>query len=110
MFIKSHAPVHGDCDQIHSTRGELFGILACMRHIQYICKNFKFRPNSRIPIYTDSTSSIYIAKSPLYISYKIAFCADADVKAEVRSTYKALSKIVSLHHVKARQDDKLPFR
>ena len=41
MLIKSHAPLHGDCDQIHSTRGELFGILGCMRHLDYIISKYK---------------------------------------------------------------------
>lgn len=43
MLVKSHAPFHGDTDQIHATRGEMFGVLACIQHIQYIVKKFKYK-------------------------------------------------------------------
>lgn len=109
-LIKSHAPVHGDVDQIHSTRGELFGILACLRHIHYLLDKYKFTVKKKIKIVTDSKSSIQIARSPMYVSYKNTFDDDADIKAEVRTLYKKLQNSVSLQHVKAHQDDQIPFK
>jgi hypothetical protein len=42
-LIQFNAQLHGDSDQIHSTRGEMFGLLACMKHIEYIKQKFKIR-------------------------------------------------------------------
>ena len=109
-FIKDYARIHGDNDQIHSTRGELFGILGCMKHIDYILRKYKLALKFKIPIYTDSTSSIKIATTPMYLSYKNAFCSDADIKAEVRFLYKKLATNVKLKHVKAHQDNKTVFQ
>ena len=66
MLLQHHAPIHGDVDQIHSTRGEMFGVLACILHISHIQKKLKFRQHLPIPIYTDSTATIQIAKNPFY--------------------------------------------
>ena len=110
IFVKYNAQVHGDRDQIHSTRGELFGILGCMRHIDYILTKYKPILKKKIPIYTDSKSSIQIAKTPLYLSYKNAFCNDADIKAEVRSMFEKLKGVITLYHVKAHQDEKIVFK
>ena len=110
MFIQYNAQLHGDTDQTHSTRGELFGILGCMRHLDYITTKYKFKLQHKIPIYTDSQSAIKISKTPPYISYKEAFCSDADIKSEVQHYYKKLRNCMSLHYVKAHQDDKTEFK
>ena len=109
MFIKSHAPLHEDIDQIHSRRGELFGILGCMRHLDYIISKYKLKLQHKVSIYTDSQSSIKIAKTPAYISYKEIFCSDTGIKFEVRSLYKKLHSFINLHYIKAHQDDKIDF-
>ena len=109
MLISSHAPIHGDSDQIHSTRGEMFGVLGCIRQIQYITKKFKYKPKQKIPIYTDSSSTIQIVQTPYYLSFKSTFDDDVDIKTELRTNFKRMQKYVSLHHVKAHQDDKIPF-
>ena len=41
LLLKSHAPVHGTAEQTHSTSGELFGLLGCMRHISYLKKSIQ---------------------------------------------------------------------
>ena len=107
MFIKSNAKMHGDVDQIHSTRGELFGILGCMRHIDYMLQKYKIKVKHKIPIYSDSQSAIKITKTQLYLSYREAFSSDADVKTEVRHYYLKLKKYISLYHVRAHQYDKI---
>ena len=109
MFIKSNAKMHGDVDQIHSTRGELFGILGCMRHIDYMLQKYKIKVKHKIPIYSDSQSAIKITKTQLYLSYREAFSSDADVKTEARHYYLKLKKYISLYHVRAHQDDKTKF-
>ena len=102
--------MHGDQDQINSTRGELFGILGCMRHIDYILAKYKMKLKKKIPIYTDSKSSIQIAETPLYLSYKNAFYNDADIKAEMRSMFEKLKGVITLHHVKAHHDKKIVLK
>jgi len=110
MLLKFHAPIHGDNDQVHSTRGEMFGVLACIRHIAHITKKFHFQPKFPIPIYTDSLSTKQIAQNPFYLSCKITFDDDADIKTELRSHYKKYKKIISVNHVKAHQDEKIEFK
>ena len=110
MLICSNAPIHGDIDQIHSTRGEMFGVLGCIRHIKHIMEKFKWKPKQKIPIYTDSSSTIQIAQNPFYLSFKNTFDDDVDIKTELRTHYKRNQNYISLHHVKAHQDDKLPFQ
>ena len=39
-IIKYHAPFHGYPEQSHSTRGELFGLLGCLRHTWYMSQNY----------------------------------------------------------------------
>ena len=109
MLICSNAPIHGDIDQIHSTRGEMFGVLGCIRHIKHIMEKFKWKPKQKIPIYTDSSSTIQIAQNPFYLSFKNTFDDDVDIKTELRTHYKRNQNYVSLHHVKAHQDEKVPF-
>ena len=88
MLIQTNSPLHGDIDQIHSTRGEMFGVLACIRHIQHVLSKFKYKPKYKIPIYTDSTSTIQIATNPFYLSFKNTFDDDVDIKTELRTHYK----------------------
>ena len=110
MLIQAHAPIHGEADQIHSTRGEMFGVLACIRHIQYVLSKLNHKPKHKIPIYTDSASTIQIAKNPFYLTSKNTFDDDVDIKTELRTHYKKTCKFVDLIHVRAHQDDNLPFK
>ena len=87
MLLKYHSPIHGDHDQIHSTRGEMFGALECLRHIIYIMSKY--------------SSAIQIASNPFYLSFKKTFDKDADIKTELHIHYKRAMKYVSLHHVKS---------
>ena len=109
-LIKFHAPVHGDTDQIHSTRGELFGILGCMQHISYILQKYKTTIKHKITIFTDSQSSIDIANAHTSVTYKNTFEDDIDIKTEVRVLYNKLKRYIKLRHVKAHQDDKQSFQ
>ena len=44
FLFKNHAPVHGDPDQLSSTRCELLGILACVSYLAYFCDKYSFHP------------------------------------------------------------------
>ena len=112
LLLKSHAPVHGTAEQTHSTRGELFGLLGCMRHISYLKKknSAKFPKKIKILVFTDSSSSISIAKTPFYLSSKSAADNDGDIKPEVRSYYRELKNLIEVQHVKAHQDDHCEFK
>ena len=110
-LLKSHAPLHGVPDQNHSTRGELFGLLGCMRHILYMQKIYKFnvKKKIRIYIYTDSSSSISIIKKKFSISSINCVENDSDIKAEVRHAYKRIKDFVEVCHVHSHQDDKIDY-
>ena len=104
-LIQYHAHIHGDEEQVHSTQGELFGLLACMRHILYLKNKYKvfIRKQIKIFIYTGSTSSITIATKNPILSSKSALDNDSDIKC------KQVKKIVSLQFVPSHQDDSKPF-
>ena len=72
-FLRSHAPLHGHSHQNHSTRGELFGLLGCLRHIHYLHAKYQISMKKKIPIYiyTDSAASISILKRKVSYSTKI---------------------------------------
>ena len=110
-LIKFHAQLHDDEDQINSTRGELFGLLACMRHIQHIKIKFRLKIKTKIKIfiYTDSESSITIAMKKFYLTSKTALDNDSDIKSEVRSIFHQMKNYVSLQFVRSHQDDSKPF-
>ena len=94
--MKSHAPVHGTAEQTHSTRGEICGLLAYLRHIKDLDMKFnlKLKQKIKLIVFTDSSSSITIAKKPFYLSSKNAADNDADIKCEVRKLYKSLKKLL----------------
>lgn len=111
LLLKSHAPVHGTNEQTHSTRGELFGLLACLRHVAYLKEKYsvKFNKKIKIYVYTDSSSSISIAKTPFYLTSKTASDNDSDIKCEVRAFFKKLKNLVDVIHVKGHQDNETEF-
>jgi len=110
-LIKYHAPLHGNEHQNHSTRGELFGLFGCMRHIHYLQEKYKFSARTKIPIYiyTDSASSISIIKKKFHLSSTTCVENDSDIKTEVRTVYKKIRKFVEVSHVKSHQDDKVRY-
>ena len=110
-IIKYHAPFHGHPDQTHSTRGELFGLLGCLRHIWYISQQY-YIPKIRkimIYVYTDSMASIKIAGKKLILSTKNSVENDADIKAEVQYFFSMLRDFVDIKHVKAHQDEQTAY-
>ena len=106
------AQLYGDEDQVHSTRGELFGILFYIRHISYLKSKYKIGIRNKIQvfIYTDSDSSIQITTSRFFLTSKTALDNDSDIKAEVRRIYKKYSKLIPLQFVRSQQDDDKPFK
>ena len=87
-IIKYHAPFHGYPEQSHSTRGELFGLLGCLRHIWYMSQNY-YIPKIRkimIYVYTDSSSSIAIPGKKLILSTKTSVQNDTDITTKESST------------------------
>ena len=88
----------------------MFGVLACIRNISHINKKIKFKQRAPIPIYTDSLATIQIAQNPFYLSFKTMYDDDADIKTELRAHFKRQQSSVSLHHVKAHQDNKMEFK
>ena len=81
--------MHGTAEQNHSTRGELFGLLGCMRHLHYLQKKYKFIVRKKVPIYiyTDSSSSISILKKKFTLSSTNSVENDSDIKAEARYVF-----------------------
>ena len=97
---------------MHSTRGELFGILSCIRHISYLKSKYNIGLRNKIQVflYTDSDSSIQIATNKFFLTSKTALDNDSDIKAEVRKIYKKHSKCISLQFVRSHQDEDKPFK
>ena len=112
MLTKSSAPIHGNVEQIHSTRGELFGLLACLRHIKYLDTKYNLRMKKKIKlfVFTDSSSSISRAKTPFYMTSKTANAYDSDIKCEGRHVYKDVKAFVEVKHVRGHQDSKVDFK
>ena len=112
MLAKSNAPIHGNAEQIHSTRGELFGILACLRYMKYLDTKFNLRMKKKIQlfVFTDSSSSISIAKTPFYMTSKTANAYGFDIKCKVRHLYKDVKTFVEFKHVRGHQDSKVGFK
>ena len=85
-LIQFNAHLHGDEEQVHSTRGELFGILARVCHIAYLKStyNIPIKKKIQIFIYADSDCSIQIATNKFFLTSTTALDNDSDIKAEVQ--------------------------
>ena len=59
-LVKYHSPLHGCSSQNHSTRGELFGLLGCLRHISYLYHKYKF-PVQKKKFVCISTPTVQLA-------------------------------------------------
>ena len=103
------APLHGDFDQSTPLRSELYGLLGALRLTNDIGSRLKHLPADSIKIYSDCQNAINPAKKHHQIAVKSIFADDADIKAEVRSLYKRVSKYASLSHVKSHQRGKCKF-
>ena len=103
------APLHGDFDQSTPLRSELYGLLGALHLTNDIGSRLKHLPADSIKIYSDYQNAINPAKKHHQIAVKSIFADDADIKAEVRSLYKRVSKYASLSHVKSHQRGKCKF-
>ena len=85
----------------------MFGLLACMKHIEYIKQKFKIRLTKIVKIfmYTDSESSITIVTAKFFLTSKTALDNDSDIKSEVRCLQRKMKKFMSLQFVRSHQDD-----
>ena len=108
MLMLNPAPVHGDINQVTLLQAEMMALLGALQLVLQISKKHKL-PKDCLKIYTDCKNAIFPAKKMYQITARNIFSDDADVKAELSSTYKKVQKFVSILHVKSHQTTKPNF-
>ena len=103
ILFQQHSTIHGDLTQITSTRAELFGILACVRYIDYISRKYEFPNQHRILICADNEQAVTSPKKT-QLSVKHIFAPDIDIIYEIKHTIKHSPFLIILKHVKGHQD------
>ena len=108
LLLKKHSPVHGDLDQITSTRCELMGIYACIKYLQYISDKYTFERRHFILITADNSSAVS-SSSKDYSSIRHAFLTDGDIIWSIIKTIRFLPFRIRINHVKGHQDKSLTY-
>ena len=103
LLFDQHAPVHGDLDQLSSTRCELMGILACIEYLKYLTHKYTFSEKHFIILLADNISAL---SSPYKntTSIKFTFSPDMDIILHIKSLLKHLPFRIKFKHVKGHQD------
>ena len=104
-MIQYFAPIHEHIDQVTPLRAEMMALLGALRLVLHLTKKHKL-PKDCLKIYTDCKNAILPAKKMYQIIALDIFSDDADVKAELRSTYKKVNSYASIQYVKSHQDTK----
>ena len=107
-MIQFFTPLHGDIDQSTPLRAEMMALLGSLRLVLKLSKRHKL-PKDCIRIYTDCKNAILPAIKKYQLTARDIFADDSDVKAELRSTYKQISKFATIHHVKSHQSRRVKF-
>ena len=103
LLFSQHAPVHGDLDQITSTRCELMGIIACMEYLNYLANKYTFQSKPFILLTADNQQAILSPKRNKK-AIKNTFCADMDLILHVQYLIKHLPFRLKLQHIRGHQD------
>ena len=108
FIFSQHAPVHGDLDQITSTRCELMGLLACIEYLRYISDKYTFDRKYFILITADNEVAIKAPKK-FYLSTKYTFSPDMDIILHIKHLLKTTPFHIRFQHVRGHQDRSKPF-
>ena len=108
FLFSQHAPVHGDLDQITSTRCELMGILACIEYLRYISHKYTFTQKYFILITADNEVAIKAPKRR-FKSTKYTFASDMDIILHIQFLLKDTPFTIRFQHVRGHQDKHRPY-
>ena len=108
FLFSQHAPVHGDLDQLTSTRCELMGILACTEYLLYIAKKHVFDNKYFVLITADNQQAIRSPKKNVQ-AIKNTFSADMDLILQIQRNLKNFPFRVRFQHIKGHQDKHKPY-
>ena len=108
-LLRLLAPLHGDYDQSSPLRAELYALLGALKLTRAVVRAIPNTPKASIKIYSDCQNAINPTIKPYQIAAKSKFANDSDVKAELRTTYKQISKYSSVQDVKSHQRGKYKF-
>ena len=103
LSFLQHAPVHGDEDQMSSTRCELMGLLACVSYLNYLSQKYTFDTKYFILIIADNEPAIK-ATSKKFNAIKHTFAADIDIILQLQYEIKQSPFLLKFKHIKGHQD------
>ena len=102
-LFQQHAPVHGDKEQITSTRCELMGLLACVEYLRYLSNKYSFPRKNFILITADNEVAIKAPKKS-YLSTKHTFSPDMDIILHLIHLLQSTPFHIKFQHVRGHQD------
>jgi len=100
VLYTSHVPSLVNPEYASSDRAELLGILS---------KLYRISKSHLFSLYTDSESSIKMLQKTFYPSTKTVMKSSMDVILEIQHVTKKLKTSIKQIHVKAHQDETIPF-
>ena len=103
ILFQQHSAIHGDNTQLTSTRAELFGILACLRYLNYIGNKYNFDQRYRVLVCADNEPAVNSPRKT-HLSVKHIFAPDIDLIYEIKHSMKHSQFHILLKHVKGHQD------
>ena len=108
FLFQNHAPIHGDPDQLSSTRCELMGLLACVSYLDYFCTKYPFSSRPFVLITADNLAAVR-APRKTYKSIKYAFLNDGDIIWTLINTIAKVPLRIRINHIKGHQDNKKSY-
>ena len=103
ILFEYNFPVPGEFDDIHSTRTEMFAILAVLIFLKKIHAKYKYATKLPSTIFTDSQNAIRAAFQQIFVTISNVFENDCDVLSELRWHIQLSRFLITLQHVKAHQ-------
>ena len=84
ILYEYNFPVPGEHDDVHSTRTEMFAILAVLIFLKKIHARYKMENKPELLIYTDSKNAIRKAFEPIFVAISTVFENDGDIMSELK--------------------------
>ena len=105
ILFQYNFPVPGEYDDVHSTRTEMFAILAALIFLKKIHAKYKHCDKPKIVLVSDSMNAIKAAYEKIFVSISNVFENDGDIKSELRWQRQISKYNIIMEHVCAHQGD-----
>ena len=111
ILVKRHGPVNNMPCDANSLRPGLYGILSVISYANHVIQKHGDGVN-RVPpiiVYTDSETSILNSRKTFFPTTKNVLDDNVDIKTQLAATLKQTAPQIVLRHVRAHQNQSIPW-